>query len=41
MERVLQLVDQRFGGIVNYLQERGLGDSDLERLGRRLAPEGR
>jgi protein tyrosine/serine phosphatase len=41
MERVLQLVDQRFGGMVNYLQERGLDNSDLERLGQRLALEGR
>jgi hypothetical protein len=41
MERVLQLVDQRFGGTANYLQERGLDDSDLERLGQRLAPERR
>ncbi len=41
MERVLALVDQRFGGMVNYLQERGLDNSDLERLGQRLALEGR
>jgi protein-tyrosine phosphatase len=38
MERVFELVDQRFGGMAPYLQERGLDDSDLERLGQRLAP---
>jgi protein tyrosine/serine phosphatase len=41
MERVFELVDQRFGGMANYLQGRGLDDADLERLGQRLAPEGR
>jgi protein-tyrosine phosphatase len=38
MERVLQLVDGRFGGSVAWLSAYGLGDPDVERLRRRLAP---
>ncbi|MGP0050130.1 MAG: tyrosine-protein phosphatase [Solirubrobacteraceae bacterium] len=38
MERVLQLLDQGFGGSVAWLTERGLADTDLKRLRRRLAP---
>ena len=38
MERVLELVDQRFGGSVAWLAAHGLGLPDLERLRRRLAP---
>jgi protein-tyrosine phosphatase len=37
MERVLELVDQRFGGSAAWLSAHGLGDPDLERLRRRLA----
>ncbi len=40
MERVLELVDERFGGSVAWLSAHGLDASDLERLGRRLAPAG-
>jgi len=38
MERVLDLVDQRFDGSVAWLCSHGLSDEDVERLGRRLAP---
>jgi hypothetical protein len=38
MERVLQLLDQSFGGSVGWLSAHGLHDADLERLRRRLAP---
>jgi protein-tyrosine phosphatase len=38
MERVLELVDLRFGGSVAWLSEHGLARADLERLKRRLAP---
>lgn len=38
MERVFELVDERFGGTAEYLRERGLDYGDLERLGQRLAP---
>jgi protein-tyrosine phosphatase len=38
MERVLELVDERFGGSLAWLSAHGLGDPDVERLGRRLAP---
>ena len=38
MERVLELVDQRFGGSVAWLAAHGLRVPDLERLRRRLAP---
>jgi protein tyrosine/serine phosphatase len=41
MERVLDLVHQRFGGMADYLQEHGLNDADLGRLARRLAPRDR
>jgi protein tyrosine/serine phosphatase len=41
MERVLDLVHQRFGGMANYLREHGLNDADLGRLARRLAPRDR
>jgi hypothetical protein len=38
MERVLELLDDRFGGSVAWLSAHGLDDSDIERLRRRLAP---
>lgn len=38
MERVLSLVDQRFGGPAAWLSAHGLSDLDLERLRGRLAP---
>ena len=36
MERVLDIVDKRFGGSVAWLRANGLSDPDLERLRRRL-----
>jgi protein tyrosine/serine phosphatase len=38
MERVLELVHDRFGGSAAWLCAHGLGDADLERLRHRLAP---
>jgi protein-tyrosine phosphatase len=38
MERVHELVDDRFGGSAAWLSAHGLGDPDLERLRGRLAP---
>lgn len=38
IERVLELVDQRFGGSAAWLSAHGLRDADLEQLRRRLAP---
>jgi protein tyrosine/serine phosphatase len=38
IERVLELVDERFGGSVAWLIAHGLRATDLERLRRRLAP---
>ncbi len=38
MERVLELVDQHFGGSIPWLSQHGLTDSDLELLRSRLAP---
>jgi hypothetical protein len=38
MERLLELVDEGFGGPRNWLAAHGLADADLERLGHRLAP---
>jgi protein-tyrosine phosphatase len=38
MERVLELVDDRFGGSVAWLSAHGLRAPDFERLRRRLAP---
>ena len=38
MERLLELVDDRFGGSVAWLSAHGLRDPDLERLGHRIAP---
>lgn len=38
MERVLELVDERFGGSEAWLSAHGLGDSDIEQLRRRLTP---
>jgi protein-tyrosine phosphatase len=38
MERVLELVDERFGGSVAWLSAHGLDVADLEGLRRRLAP---
>lgn len=40
MERVLELVDQRFGGSVAWLSSHGLSAADLDRLRRRLEPAG-
>jgi protein tyrosine/serine phosphatase len=40
MERVLELIDQRFGGSVAWLSAHGLSAADLERLRRRLEPAG-
>ena len=36
IERVLELVDQRYGGSVAFLRENGLDDTELELLRRRL-----
>lgn len=41
MERVLELVDERFGGSAAWLTGHGLSDQDLQRLRHRLAPPGR
>jgi hypothetical protein len=38
MERVLELVDERWGGSLAWLSAHGVGDSDLQRLRDRLAP---
>jgi protein-tyrosine phosphatase len=38
MERVLEIVEERFGGASRWLSEHGLSDADGERLRRRLAP---
>ncbi len=38
MERVLELVDERFGGSTAWLSSHGLGGADAERLRRRLTP---
>jgi hypothetical protein len=38
MERVLELVDDRFGGSVAWLSAHGLGAPEVERLRHRLAP---
>jgi hypothetical protein len=38
MERLLQIVDERLGGSVEWLGNHGLAESDLKRLRRRLAP---
>jgi len=38
MERLLELVDRRFGGSVAWLSRHGLAEADLQRLRRRLAP---
>jgi protein-tyrosine phosphatase len=38
MERVLELVDERFGSSAAWLTANGLGGRDLERLTSRLAP---
>jgi protein-tyrosine phosphatase len=38
MERMLELVDERFGGTVAWLSAHGLGDADIQRLHRRLSP---
>jgi protein tyrosine/serine phosphatase len=39
MERVLEIVDDRFGGSVAWLSANGLDQGDLERLRRRLRPD--
>ena len=36
MERVLDLIDERYGGTVTFLRQNGLDDADLELLRRRL-----
>ena len=36
MERVFELIDERFGGSAAWLSAEGLDDEDLERLRRRL-----
>jgi protein-tyrosine phosphatase len=41
MWRVLDLIDERFGGASEWLSEHGLSDVDHERLRRRLAPDSR
>jgi hypothetical protein len=41
IERLLELVDQRFGGSATWLSARGLRGSDLDRLRNRLAHAGR
>lgn len=38
IERVLEIIDERFGGSVCWLSAHGLGERDLARLRRRLAP---
>jgi hypothetical protein len=40
MERVLELVDQRFGGSARWLSAHGLDDADHEQLRQRLVPLG-
>jgi protein-tyrosine phosphatase len=37
MERVLQLIDERFGGSVSWLSAHGLDETDIQLLRRRLA----
>jgi protein tyrosine/serine phosphatase len=39
MERVLEIVDDRFGGSIAWLAANGLDQGDLERLRRRLRPD--
>jgi protein-tyrosine phosphatase len=38
IERVFELLDERFGGSAAWLADHGLGTADLEQLRRRLAP---
>jgi hypothetical protein len=38
MERVLELLDASFGGSAAWLSAHGLGNAELERLRRRMAP---
>ena len=38
MERVLELLDERYGGSTGWLAANGLDELDLELLRRRLAP---
>jgi protein-tyrosine phosphatase len=38
MERVLELIDERFGSSIEWLRSNGLDDSELELLQQRLAP---
>jgi protein-tyrosine phosphatase len=40
MERLLELVDESFGGSAAWLSAHGLEQRDLDRLQRRLAPAG-
>jgi hypothetical protein len=40
MERLLELVDESFGGSAAWLSAHGVDQADLERLGHRLAPAG-
>lgn len=39
MERVFEIVDERFGGTATWLSANGLDSGDLERLRRRLRPD--
>jgi protein tyrosine/serine phosphatase len=39
MRRVLELVDERFGGAAAWLSAQGLDEADLQRLEQRLAPD--
>ena len=40
IERVLELIDERFGGSVAWLSAQGLSDADIERLRLRLTARG-
>ncbi len=41
IERVLEIVDENYGGAARWLLDNGLGEADLERLRERLAPAAR
>jgi protein tyrosine/serine phosphatase len=41
MERVFELIDERFGGTETWLTSNGLSDADLERLRQRVVDVGR
>jgi protein tyrosine/serine phosphatase len=40
MERIFELLDERFGGSAAWLSAHGLSDAELERLRGRMAPAG-